>query len=304
LSEFERLAVHDLKLLRALVAVAREGSVTRAAVVLNLTQPAVSFQLRKLSEFSKLTLFRRTAKGIELTEDGALLATKAEQVLSTVQDFNRVLQTMHDQLKGNLRIGTIIDPQFTRLGAFLQELMRTGPGVSTSLRHGISGEVLDHLRSDTLDVGYYLGALETNAEQDLVHARELASLTYRVVAPPTMSASIKSHDWSELAELPWIGTPPASVHNRLLAKLFGNLGVRQNTVAQVDQEASMLAMVQTGVGLSLCRDSIALREAQAGNVTILDHASIDTSLSFVCLKQRRDDPLISLAFEAITKVWS
>ena len=65
----------------------------------------------------------------------------------------------------------------------------------------------------------------------------------------------------------------------------------------------MLAMVRTGVGLSLARESIALREAQSGNVTILTGKRLDTSLSFLCLAQRRDDQVVQLAFEAIDDVW-
>lgn len=303
MSDVERLAVHDLKLLRALVVVAREGNVTRAADILNLSQPAVSFQLRKLGQLSGLVLFKRTATGLELTKDGALLATKAEQVLGSVQDFNRLLQTMRTHLQGTLRVGTIIDPEFTRLGAFLQQMLQVGPGVSTSLRHGISGEVLDYLRNDTLDVGFYLGDLDQPADAEQFHVRHLSTLTYCVVAPPALLGSAKDYDWRELAALPWIGTPPASVHNRLLAKVFDRMGLRQNQVAQVDQESSMLAMVRTGVGLSLARESIALREAQSGNVTILTGKRLDTSLSFLCLAQRRDDPVVQLAFEAIDDVW-
>jgi DNA-binding transcriptional LysR family regulator len=124
-----------------------------------------------------------------------------------------------------------------------------------------------------------------------------------VVAPPALLGSAKDYDWRELATLPWIGTPPASVHNRLLTKVFDRMGLRQNQVAQVDQESSMLAMVRTGVGLSLARESIALREAQSGNVTILAGKRLDTSLSFVSLAQRRDDPVVQLAFDAIDDVW-
>lgn len=60
----------------------------------------------------------------------------------------------------------------------------------------------------------------------------------------------------QLASLPWIGTPPASVRQRMLARLFTNLGVRQQIVRPVDKEASMIAMTRTGIGLSLCRDRL------------------------------------------------
>lgn len=298
----ENLAVHDLRLLRALVAVAREGNVTRAAELLHLTQPALSIQLRKLSELTDLTLFRRSATGMDLTADGAMLAVKAELVLASVEDFNQLLRTMRSQLRGKLSIGTIIDPEFTRLGALLQRLLETAPAVSTSLRHGVSGEVLDQITRGALDVGFYLGELPEGAE-GRYHLRPLSRLGYRVVAPPALAQKARHMDWAGLARLPWVGTPPSSVHNRLLARRFSACGVEQNVVAQVDQESSMLAMARTGVGLSLCRESLALHEAQSGTVVMLDHPPLETELSFLCLAARAEDPVVAAALKAIDHIW-
>ncbi|GHE04300.1 LysR family transcriptional regulator [Defluviimonas sp. 20V17] len=297
-----RLAVQDLRLLRALVAVAHTGNVTRAAELLNLTQPALSVQLRKLSDLTDLTLFQRNVRGLRLTADGEMLAAKAETVLDALQEFDQLLRTMRSQLRGTLRIGTIIDPEFTRLGALLQRLLETAPQLSTSLRHGVSGEVLDQIGQGQLDVGFYLGA-PAEAEAGRFHGRHLARLRYRVVAAPPLAQRARGMDWAQLARLPWVGTPPASVHNRLLGARFAACGVQQNVVAQVDQEASMLAMARTGVGLSLCRDLIALHEAQSGSVVILDQQPLETELTFQCQAARADDPVIAAAFRAIDHVW-
>ena len=112
---------------------------------------------------------------------------------------------MRSQLRGNLRIGTIIDPEFTRLGALLQRLLETAPAVSTSLRHGVSGEVLDLIARDALDVGFYLGELPAG-EESRYHGRPLSRLSYRVVAPPALAPRARRMDWAELARLPWVGT--------------------------------------------------------------------------------------------------
>ena len=301
----------DLRTLKAFVTVAREGNVTRAADQLHLTQPAISLQLKRLAQDTGVTLFRRTATGLELTRDGALLAAKAEQVLASLVDFSQTARHLTTQLRGKLRIGTIIDPEFTRLGAFLKALVESGPGIETELRHGMSGEVPEMLKRDELDAGFFLGdikdfdagaGLVAGVQEPLFHVKELARLTYRVVGPPSLGGVIRGQDWTSLATLPWIGTPHASVHNRLLSRLFAELGVRQNVVASVDQEASMLAMVRTGVGLSLCRESIALHEQQANGLVIAD-VKVETTLSFVCLSARTLDPSIAHAFEAIHRVW-
>lgn len=302
----------DLKTLRAFVTVAREGNVTRASAQLHLTQPAISLQLKRLAADTGITLFRRTSTGLELTHEGALLAAKAEQVLASLLDFSQTARHLETQVRGKLRIGTIIDPEFTRLGALLKALVESGPRIETELRHGMSGEVPEGLKRDELDVGFFLGdisdfdpvaGLATEGQENLFRAKQLARLTYRVVAPPSLAGFVRGQDWAELAALPWIGTPPASVHNRLLGRLFGELGVRQNVVASVDQEASMLAMVRTGVGLSLCREAIALHEQQAHGLVIADHVQVETALSFVSLNARADDPTIAFAFDAIRGVW-
>jgi DNA-binding transcriptional LysR family regulator len=142
---------YDLKTLRAFVAVAREGNVTRAAERLCLTQPAISLQLKRLADETGIELFRRTSKGMELTHDGALLAAKAEHIFASVVDFEQSARSLATQIRGSLRIGTIIDPEFTRLGAFLKALVESAPSVETELRHGISGQVPEGLKRNELD---------------------------------------------------------------------------------------------------------------------------------------------------------
>jgi len=313
INETNMLQSVDLRTLRAFVTAAREGNVTRAAELLHVTQPAVTLQLKRLSTETGLSLFRRTSTGLELTPEGALLAAKAEQVLAALTDFGQTAGHLSTRVRGKLRIGTIIDPEFTRLGAFLKALLESGPGIETTLRHGMSGDVPEGLKRNELDAGFFLGdpgSYDTSADvlggttAPLFHARDLARLTYRVVAPPSLASLVQGADWKQLSSLPWIGTPPSSVHSRLLSRLFSDLGLRQNVVAQVDQEASMVAMVRTGVGLSLCRESIALNEQQAHGLIIADNVSVSTNLSFLCLNARIDDPSITAALDAIRRVWS
>ena len=75
------------------------------------------------------------------------------------------------------------------------------------------------------------------------------------------------------------------------------------SVAMVDQETSMLDLVKSGAGLSLVREQIALREAQAHGLVIADQVSLDCVLSFVCLKSRTADPVVATALGAIDAVW-
>ena len=299
----------DLRTLTAFVTVAREGNVTRASEILHLTQPAVTLQLKRLSEACGVQLFRRTAKGLELTHDGITLSVKAEAVLSAMSDFDHAAQNLKGGVQGHVRIGTIIDPDFTRLGAILAELTRAAPGLETELVHGVSGDVLARVLRDEIDAGFYLGELtedgNTSDQTNLsrIHQRVLANFSYYVVAPPGWDNRVRGKGWAELAQLPWIGTHPSSVHHRLLNRIFKKHQAVPNVVARVDQELSMLAMVRSGIGLSLCRDSLALFERQTNGLSIADQVEVETSLSFICMKARMSEPKHECISDAVARAW-
>ena len=151
-----RLSATDPQTLRAFVAVAREGNVSRAAQRLHLSQPAVSLQLKTLAEATGLQLFTRTPQGMALTRDGAALLPLADRALAALADFGQAAAALHQTVRGTLRIGTILDPEFTRLGAFLKQLVETAPQVHTELGQGMSGDVLARIARGELDVGFFL----------------------------------------------------------------------------------------------------------------------------------------------------
>jgi len=290
----------DLTQLRVFVAVAREGSLTRASERIHLSQPAISLQLKSLQDSLGLALFRRTPRGMRLLRAGEQLLPYAERALSAAEAVRTVADALSRTVTGRLSIGTILDPEFLRLGAFLRRLVERYPDIETNLSHGISGWVLGQIRSESLDVGFFLG----DPGEPRFHAQSLTPFSYSVVAPAGWSRRVSGRGWQELAALPWIWTPPDSAHNRLLSALFSDLGVSPRIVAQVDQEPSMLDLVKSGVGLSLVRDSIALREAHAHGLAIADGVSLRTELTFACLSRRKDEPAIAAALEVIREIWA
>jgi len=297
----------DLTLLRAFVTVAREGNLTRAAVQLHLTQPAVSLQIKHLQETLGVTLFTRTSHGLSLTRDGQALLPHAERALAAAGDVQRAAQSLRQEVRGRLRIGTILDPEFLRLGGFLKQLVETWPHIETALRHGMSGWVLDQVRAGELDVGYYIGVPSEDDARDgpAFHTLTLTQFQYRVLAPAGWRDRVKgARDWRSLAAFPWIWTPPASAHNRLLSHAFGEAGVKPVKVAEVDQEPSMLDLVKSGVGLTLARDAIAIAEAHAHALTIVEGITVPTQLSFITLDERKDEPAIAAALKLIEQQWT
>ena len=295
----------DLQTLRAFVTVAHEGSVSRAAERLHLTQPAVSLKLKHFQEDLGLTLFRRRPQGLALTADGHALLPAAERALAATAAFEQSARGLHSTVHGRLHIGTIVDPEFIRLGGFLHRLVERAPQLETELQHGMSGSVLEWIRRGELDVGFFLappGEGPGPEVAEIAH-RELTLFHYHIVAPPGWGSRVANPDWTHLATLPWIVTPALSVHHRLLRGALDPLGISPRSVAQVDQEACMLDLVRAGVGLSLARDALAMAERQERGLVVVDGVRLPCALCFAWLRERSEEPAIAAALEVLESAW-
>src|SRR4029453_11801082 len=147
-----------IQALRCFITVAREGTVSRAATLLHLTQPAVSLQLKGLEESTGLQLFNRTPGGFTLTEAGAALLPLAHRTVSASADFRTTAGSLRESLRGTLRVGTILDPESIRLGPFVRGLATSPQKPEAFLRYGMRDDVLAQSGRSELDVGYYVDA--------------------------------------------------------------------------------------------------------------------------------------------------
>ncbi|MBR1215853.1 LysR family transcriptional regulator [Bradyrhizobium sp. JYMT SZCCT0180] len=300
--------------LRCFITVAREGVVSRAASLLNLTQPAVSLQLKGLEESTGLLLFNRTPGGFTLTEAGAALLPLAHKAISASSDFKTMADSLREQVRGSLRVGTILDPEFIRLGPFVRSLATSLKQTEVFLRYGMSDDVLAQIGRADLDVGYYVDATpaeslsfpsfsERHIEDGKYQLAPLMSYPYRVIAPAEWSDRVLGKDWPDLIGLPWLATPPHSAHRRLLDNIFRPMGSLPKRVAYADQEEAMIDFVESGICLSLARDCTLDRITRKRNFVIADTVTVTCDLSFACLTSRRHEPVISHAFSAMQAVW-
>jgi DNA-binding transcriptional LysR family regulator len=177
-----------------------------------------------------------------------------------------------------------------------------GGHIHPELRHGISGQVLKEVGQGKLDLGFCLG----QPDPARFRVQRLAAVRYVVVAPRGWQARLQGRRWDELAALPWIATPPESVHHQLLAPLFRRLKQRMHTVARVDQESSMVDLVRAGFGLSLAREAVALREADQSGLAVSRAHTLDTALSLVAPLRPGDAgraATVATLFEVAAQVW-
>lgn len=145
----------DLRIFRA---VASAASIGGAARLLNTTQSNVTARVQKLEDMLGLPLFRRHARGVELTPAGERLLPYADEVETLLQDARR--RVMDDgRASGTLRIGAMEATTASRLSSMLAEYMDRFPDVDLSLTTGTTTELVEAVVSRKLDLAFVCGPI-------------------------------------------------------------------------------------------------------------------------------------------------
>jgi DNA-binding transcriptional LysR family regulator len=286
----------DLTQLRSFVTVAKLGHLTRAAEAVHLSQPAISGQIKSLERNFGVALFERTPSGMVLTPAGKRLLPYAEAVIGDVRDLQQAALQLSSQLTGRLRLGTVLDPAFLRVGALIAGAFERHPAIELDLHQVVSHDALEQVRAGSLDASFYFGALPP----DLAGV-ELRTIDYRVLVPPGLVAGVP--DWARLAAHPWIVTPERSSHRQLVLQLFAQQGGELARTVEADNESVITNLVESGVGVGLIRDEIAQQSARAGRTVIWPGASMRTRLWLVHAKDRRTDALLRAVLDVIAEIW-
>ncbi|MBM6595002.1 LysR family transcriptional regulator [Microvirga pudoricolor] len=140
----------DVSLLRAFVAVADAGGMTAATGVLNLTQAAVSQQIKRLEETLGETLITRDRRGMTLTRGGERLFPKAKRMLALNDEIWAEMTT--PEYEGEVRLGIPSDIITTYLPTFLKDFAKSYPRVQISLNSGSSAKLRRELQAGKVDI--------------------------------------------------------------------------------------------------------------------------------------------------------
>ena len=286
--------------LRSFLAVARLSNLTRAADQLHLTQSAVSKQVKALEAELGVLLFDRRPGGMLLTAAGKLLLAPAEKTLTCAIELKNHASALHGGVAGTVRLATIIDPDSTRLGQFLGNLLQYYPLIQVKLHHGISGWAMERLVAGDVDAGFYLGKVTQSGIGQL----RLTTVTYRIVAPLAWAEQMQSATWETIGTLPWVGTPAHSSQFRLVREMLVEHGYEPRIVVEADQESSMISLVSSGVGLCLMREDLAQRAASNGELAIWDGIRQPCPLSFIYPNSQSDNPMLQAMLRVLRQTWA
>ena len=288
----------DLVQLRTFVTVAEEQHLTRAAERLSMSQSAASAHVRSVEEQLGTRLFTRTNRNLELTHAGRLLAEKAKALLREEALFASFAREINGGTDGRLTVATSSEPG-TRIGDILANLRVRHPMITVDLLARACSGARQSLLSGEVDVGIMLGApIETTFTY-----HELARVPYRVAGPHSWAAEIHAADWAQLAGLPWLTPAASSAYTSMLGTLFGDKGLKLNTVVRFDNATLARSALIAGAGMMLVREDHALDGEQRGLLAISPLARAEIPLSIAYPSARAADPLIRAFLDAARSAW-
>jgi len=250
----------DLRHLRYFVAVAEEGHVTRAAERLGIQQPPLSQQIRALETELGLQLFRRLPRGVELTEAGDALLLDARRILGDVETTVAKVQRTARGEQGRIVVGFTSSVPFH---PFFSDVLRTfresHPRVSVSLEESGTGEMVEALAAERLDVAFIRSptpADEGVAVHSLLEEPMLAALASdHALAKAAVGTPIALAD---LADEPFILYRRASgpgLHDAIMGACH-----RAGFMPRIEQQAprivATLNLVASGFGVTIVPQSL------------------------------------------------
>lgn len=275
-------------------AVAKQLSFTKAAEVLFMTQPAVTFQIKQLEEHFNTRLFDRGHGKISLTPAGETVLEYAERILGLSSELDVRLAEMTGLIGGPLLVGastTIAEFMLPRiLGEFKSQYPNVRPRLIVANSESIETRVAEH----TLD----LGLIEAPSHQSNLQCEVCCDDELLVIcAPGTPLAKNKELTPQLLATHPFVSREPGSGTREVTDNYFRNAGVPPeslNIVIELGSPEAIKGVVEAGIGFAIVSRASVAKEKRLGDLIAIPlKPRLTRTLSMVYPKEKFRSRLVN-----------
>lgn len=239
----------DIRQLKAFVAIAEEKTFTAGAKRINITQAAVSMQIRQLEEEIGLPLFNRTPRRVILTQAGEYLLSRARLILREHDNALEVLAEMAGAKHGRLRIGSASAMFATmQLPAILEKLKAEYKQAEISVVSGTSQALVEKILHGEVDIAF----VSLPVENSNIVTEKLFSDEIVAIAHPSHSfAKEKIVDAQMLAGESLILGEKGGNTRRMIDDFFESANVKPNVVMELSRQEAIDKMVENNMGVGI-----------------------------------------------------
>ena len=263
-------------------AVAEHLNISRAAVALHLSQPAVSGQLRQLQDEFGEPLYQREGRGVRLTPAGEQLASYAARLRDTWRQAHAYRDALRGLEQGTLRIGATTTPASYLLPYLIADFHRRYPEVALHTADGNTTDIVGALGS--VDIALIEGPVGADLPPDTaVHAwreDEIVAIMPRA-HPLAASAQGAGVDLTALGAEPLIVREAGSGVRQIVERAFARAGVPMRVALEIAGVEGVKEAVRAGMGIGFVSAMSMRHEDGALRVFSLSPEPLTRRLSIV-----------------------
>jgi len=239
----------ELSQLRTFSVVAKTLNFTRAAERLNLTQSAVSHQIKSLEQELGEPLFIRGKQGVRLSRAGLAVLEQAARILEAADELRELASGRRGPLRGDVKVAAATQAFVHLFAPFFESFMRANPGVALSFRSTPStDQTVSDINSGAADIGFAsLPLYSPGLKVDRLFEDELVL----VVGHTHRLAGLETASLDDLRREPLILLERGASIRRATDRFFREVGIEPSLALESNDTYFIKLMVERGMGISL-----------------------------------------------------
>ena len=281
----------EFRHLRTIKAIHEAGGLARAADQLNITQSALSHQVKGLEEQAGVELFHRKSKPMKLSPAGLRLLRLAEQVLPQVEAMQAEFTSLRDGNTGRMHIAIECHACFEWLFPVLEAFRKKWADVDVDIRAGLAFDALPALQKEEVDL------VVSSDPEDLPGVDFIELFDYSPVFVAPANHPLAAKPWIEAEDFAGetlITYPVEKSRLDIFSQLLTPAGVEPASIRQVELTAVILLLVASSRGVSVLPDWV-VREVKYNSDYVtrpLTEKGITRSLFAAIRSEDRDKPYV------------
>lgn len=281
----------EIRQLKAFLAIAEAKTFTAGARRVNVTQAAISMQIRQLEEEVGLQLFTRTPRRVILTEAGEYLLERARKILREHDSAIAEIAEVAGAEYGRLRIGTASGTfAMNQLPEIMQRLKEKFPNSELTVSSGTSQRLVDKIMHGEIDTAFVsLPVDNLNISTESLFSDEIVAIAH----PKHPLAKEKYISAATLAGEKLILGERGGNTRRMIDEFFQAANVRPNITMELSRQEAVNNMVENGLGVGMAGAKSVAKEIRAGKMVawLIEGAEIKWELGLARLRGGHFSPI-------------
>lgn len=274
----------DIKQLKAFLAIADAKTFTAGAKRVNITQAAISMQIRQLEKEVGIPLFTRTPRRVILTEAGEHLVERARRILNEHDAALAEIAELGGVEHGRLRIGTASASfAMNQLPGIMQRLREKFPFSELNVTSGTSQTLVERIMHGETDVAFVSLPVENSSiSTETLFSDQIIAISH----PDHKLAGKKKISAADLGKEKLILGEHGGNTRRMIDDFFAAANIRPNVIMELSRQEAINQMVENDLGIGLAGAKAASREIREGRLVswVIEGAEIKWELGLARLR--------------------